>query len=402
MSFSQPLFYLFLPAPPHKRCTYIRLQPGMELTTRSFLQFLWNLISLFRKRWDQSTRRLWYIFALLRSRISPQHPKKNESQRRIEPRPAKPSSTTVICASQFPTGPELVPIPGGGTPFIASPEPTVSVQIRRPTILDTENDLYESHENQSASNLNVDGFVLGQSGSISRPHDVEDHNDEPEPIRIFAPHYQEGFTSNHPVIPPRPDSIPPSESSYRSTSQYTAHRPYRPGSQYSHHISEYSVRTLPKLHSAEAAARGFAPASPSLRSPSPAQSIRAPSITGSVIYRASRPFSRVRKPAPMKGALGSGPALRFRLSTPASARHGIEEVPRDIPELPQPDPRTTGSVHGDRDNEVVNFYPPSAPPPDGKLRPMIAIDRYEKQKLAIIADDLQEHIGLPVTTQFVR
>ena len=375
----------------------------MELTTRSFLQFLRNLISLFRKRWDQSTRRLWYIFAFLCSRFSPRHPKKNESRRRIEPRPAKPSltsSTAVICASQFPTGPKLTPIPGGHTPFIASPEPTVSIQIRRPTILDTEDDLYESHENQTAGHLDIDGFVLGQSGSISRPHDAEDHNDGPEPIHIFTPHYQEGFTSNHPVIPPRPDSIAPSESSYRSTSQYASHRPYRPGSQYSRRLSEYSVRSLSNLHGAEAAARGFTSASPALRPPSPTPS-RAPSIAGSVVYRASRPVSRVRKPAPMKNAPRSRSKLRARSSPPASARHSIHEAPPDVPKPPQPDSRATGSVHGDRHSEVVNLFPSSAPSPDGKLRPMIAIDRYEKQKHTIIADDPHEHICLPVTTQFV-
>ena len=377
----------------------------MELTTRSFLQFLRNLVSLFRKRWDQSTRQLWYIFALLCSRFSPRNPKKNESRRRIEPRPVKlssTSSTTVICASQFPTGPKLTPIPGGHTPFIDSPEPTTSIQIRRPMILDTEDDLYESHENQSAGHLDIDGFILERSGSTSRPHAVEDHNDEPEPVSIFTPHYQEGFTSNHPIIPPRPDSIAPSESSYRSTSQYAAQRPYRPGSQYSRRLSEYSVRSLSNVHGAEAAARGFTPPSPPLRSPSLAPSARSPSSAGSVVYRASRPVSRVMKPAPMKIAPRSRSELRARSSTPASARHSIHEAPPDVPKLPQPDSRATGSVHGDRNSEIVDFYPSSAPPPGGKLRPMIAIDRYEKQKDTIIVDDLREHICLPVTTQFVR
>ena len=361
----------------------------MELTTRSFLQFLRNLVSLFRKRWDQSTRQLWYIFALLCSRFSPRNPKKNESRRRIEPRPAKPSSTTVICASQFPTGPKLTPTP--------EPTSSESIQIRRPTILDTEDDLYESHENQG--HVDIERFVPGQSESISRPHDAEeDHHDEP--IRIFTPHYQDGFTSNHPIIPSRPDSTPPSESSYRSTSQYAAQRPYRPGSQYSRRLSDYSVRSLSNVHGAEAAARGFTPASPPLSSPSPTPS-RAPSIAGSVVYRASRPVSRVRKPAPMKNAPRSRSKLRVRSPAPASARHSIHEVPPGVPKLPQPDSRETGSVHGDRNSEIVNLYPSSAPPPDGKLRPMIAIDRYEKQKHTIIVDDLREHICLPVTTQFV-
>ena len=365
----------------------------MELTTRSFLQFLRNLVSLFRKRWDQSTRQLWYIFALLCSRFSPRNPKKNESRRRIEPRPAKPSSTTVICASQFPTGPKLTP----------TPEPTnsESIQIRRPTILDTEDDLYESHENQN--HLDIDGFVPGQSQLTSRPHDVEeDIDDEPEPFR-FPPLYdEEEFTLNYPIVPPRPDSTPPSESSYRSTSQYAAQRPYRPGSQYSRRLSEYSVRSLSNVHGAEAAARGFTPPSPPLRSPSLAPSARSPSSAGSVVYRASRPVSRVMKPAPMKIAPRSRSELRARSSTPASARHSIHEAPPDVPKLPQPDSRATGSVHGDRNSEIVDFYPSSAPPPDGKLRPMIAIDRYEKQKDTIIVDDLREHICLPVTTQFVR
>lgn len=68
-----------------------------------------------RERWDLSTRRLWYIFAFIGSRILPQRPKKgDETRRNIEHRPTKPS-TTVICTSRFPPlAPTITPTASGG------------------------------------------------------------------------------------------------------------------------------------------------------------------------------------------------------------------------------------------------------------------------------------------------
>ena len=375
----------------------------MELTVR-FLLFLRKLLSFFHKRWDQSIRRLWYIFAFVRSRILSQHPKKrDEARRRIEHRSEKPP--TVICASRLPH--PLTPIPGGDTP-IASP---ISIQVRHPTILSPADTVDESHENHNSGHLGIDGYFLEASGPISRSPDSASYRHEPESIHVILPPHREDYTSNSPVTPSRPLS----ENSYHPTSQHPGYRPpsqysgYRPSSQYSHPPpSQHSYRSPAYLDGAEAAARGYHKAPPSTRSTSPALSVHAPSVrapsvyapsfTGSVashVYRASRPTARVRRPLPTRNPSQQG----ARSSTPASARQSVHNAP---PELPQPEPRTSGSIHRDRLSMGVSFGPVSPVTPKDRLRPMIGIDRYEKHKEVVIEEVFNPYVSPPVTTQFVR
>ena len=370
----------------------------MELAVR-FLLFLKKLISFFHKRWDQLTRRLWYIFALVRSRILSQRPKKRDEIRRItECQPAKPP-TTVICASRFP--PQLSPIPGGDTPIVSDP---IEIQVRQPTIPDPGETLYETQGNHSNEHLGVDGFFLEGSGQISRSFDSAGHYDEPEDIHVVLSSHQEDYTASPPVVPSRPPSQPPSQPSSRSpsrcsyppTSQPSVRRQqssysYRQPSLYSHHSPS-------RLNGAEAAAHGYgnpdAPPSPSCSTP-----VRVPSITGSVasrVHRAPRPTTRVPMPLPMRNASRS----RKRPSTPVSARMNTRDAP---PEHPQPESRMSISIHSDRRSMAVSFGPalPTLEPGD-RLRPMVGIDRYEKQKQTIIENVINPHVFPPVTTEFVR
>ena len=367
----------------------------MELTLQTFLLLLRNLVTFFRKRWNQSTRRLWYIFAFLRSRFSSRHPKKRgENRRSTEFRPVKPSPTAsaVICASRMPTSGPLSPIVGGNTPVIASPTP-ISIQVRQPTILNSEDSPDEYHENNTG-HLDVDGSFLGGSKPFSRLPDFPGYQDEPDPIHTVLPPNREELTSNPPVASSRPI---PGPSSYRPPSHNAG---YRPWSQYSHHQSEdYSFRSPLHPTGAEAAARGYIPRTPSPRPPSLAQSARPPSIAGSVVshvYHASKRAGRVRRPSPMSNA----PRLRNRSRTPASVRQGVHEAPPDVhvPEPPQPE--STGSVHRDRNSAVVGFGP--LPQPEGRLRPMIEIDRYGKHEKVTVEDKINEVICPPVTTHFPR
>ena len=355
--------------------------------------FLRNLLSFFRKRWDQSTRGLWYIFAFLRSRLSPQHMKKRDGTRRsIEPQPKKPP-TTVICASRFP--PPLSPIVGGDTP-IASPLP-ISIQVRQATILNPEDSIYGTQENHSTDHLGVDGYFLEESGSISRSANSAGHLGEPESIHVVLPPNREDFTSNSPVIPSRP----PSQYSYPPPSQYGGG--YRPSSQYSHRPpSEYSYLPPRNLNGAEAAARGYLHAPPPPRPSSPAPSVRPPSIAGSVtsqVYRASRPATRVRRPSPMRNTSRH----RARSPTLASVRQSVHEAPPQLPELPQPGSRTSGSIHRDRPSTTAGsgaVLP--VPESKGGLRPMVGIKRYDKHKAVVVDRVPHPRVAPPVTTQFVR
>lgn len=375
---------------------YIRLPLGMELTLKSFLGLLRNLLSFFRTRWDYLARRLWHIFSTFRVRLSSQNqnPKKRDDIRRIQYRPAKPSRTTVICASQLP--PPLTPIVGEDSPVIASPSP-VSIQVRQPTILPPEDILEESQEG-NADNLDVDGYFRGGSRSITRSPDFAGYHDEPSPIHVVLPLNREESTSTSPVTPSRPNSI----SSYRPASQYSGFR--SEWSPYSHRPpSEHSYRSPSNLNGAESAARGYLPERPSPRPSSPAPSVRAPSVAGSVtsrVYRASRLKTRVRMPSPMANA----PHRGDRPSSPASVRPSVPETHPDVPvpELPQPESQTTGSAHRGRNSVTVSFGPLPALPPMGKLRPAIGIDRYQKQKQVIIEDVDRDHVCLPVTTEFSR
>ena len=205
--------------------------------TLRFLLLLRKLASFFRKRWGQTTRVLWCIFMFARSRILPQHPKRNDGIRRrsIEYQPATPP-TTVICASRFP--PPLTQIAGGDIPII-SPTP---IQIRQPTILNPEDTIYETQENYSNEQLGADGYLLEGSGLTSRSVNLADHHDEPEPTHV--------------VIPSRP----PSQYSYRSTSRHSVHHP----------TSQYSSR--PPSAAGSAVYRASEPTSPVQR-PSSIRSI---------------------------------------------------------------------------------------------------------------------------------
>lgn len=297
----------------------------MELAVRSFLLFLRNIVSFFRKQWNRSARKLWYILALLHSRFSSRRSKKDEVLRSIESGPTKLNSTSVICASQFP--PTITPIDVGDSSLVASPEP-VTIRIDKSTILDAEDSLYESNWDQKSdgADADADGHLFGRSGSISRSLDFSGDHGEPEPIRGLPPPNRRRFPPSSPVVFSPPSLRPPSQYSHHPASK-------RAGSQCSHRPqSEYSHRSSRNSNGSEAAARGYHFELPSPRPPSPAVSACPPTIVGS----------------------------------------------------------------------VVRFGPSPTPPPSGRLRPMIAIDRYEKHKSIIVKDVAQDHVCLPVTTRFVR
>ena len=365
----------------------------MELTLRSFLLFLRKLVSFFRQKWDQSARRLWYIFGFLRSRILSRRSKRNEIRPSIERRPPKPS-TTVVCASRLPPSSRIVthgtsrappssqltPIPGGDTP-IASPAP-IPIQVRHPTIRSDTID--ETHENYSHEHLDVNGYLLADSGPISRGPDPPTHHDEPESIQdVLHPHGDDHAPSN-PVIPSLPASRPLSQYSYRPDSQRSAYRP----------PSQYSYRS--HLSGAEAAARGYVPPSPVSSSPALSISVRPPSVAGSTtsqVYRASRPTTRVPRPSPVRSRSRRGAGS----STPASPCPSVHNA---LPEPPQPEPRTSEFIRRGRPSTAVSFG--LASPPKDRLRPMIGIDRYAKHKAVVIEEKIHQHVSPPVTTRFVR
>ena len=340
----------------------MQLPLWMEFTLHSFLLFLRDLVSFFRKRWDRSTRRLLYVLALLRSRSSFRRQKKrDETSQSIEPWSEKSSSTTVICASRLP--PSLLLIAGGDTPVIASPTP-VSIEVRQPTILNPEDTLDEFYEGGSTENRDIDGYSLAEARLISRSPNFATHHDGPDPT------IPKELTSNSPTTPSRP----PSQYSYRPASQCAGYRSVcRPEPQYSHHMSsKHSYCSSPNLSGAESAARGYLSERPSQGPPSPALSARAPSVTDfvtSLAYRASRPVTSVRRPPP---------------------------------ELPRPEFQTTGFVHRDHNGSAASFDPSLSPPPKGKLRPTIGIDRYEKHKMVTVENVVKRRVCPPVTTQFLR
>ena len=362
-----PQLYLLSPS-PHGYLLCVQLSPTMERTARSFLQLLRILVSFFRKRWDQSTRRLWCVFAFLCSRFSPRRPKEDETRRRIEARSAMPSRSTVTCASQFPL--TSTPIAGEDTTIVASPE-AISIQVRRPTIRDTGDTLYQSRENRSTGHLDIDSCILEESGPISRTPGFAGRRDEPEPTHVFPPTNREELTG--------PNSRPSSQFSHRPVSQYTGHSSVDPpGSQNTHPSpSEYSHRSLSNLDGAEAAARGYLPATPSPWASSSALSARPQSAADpgiSYVYRAPSPATRVRRSSPLRNVSRSVSKHRTRPSTPVSACHSV----------------------------AASLGPSTAPPPKGRLRPMIRINRYEKHKEVVIQDVDNSHVFSPVTTEFVR
>ena len=332
---------------------------GMQPLLRSFLLFLRRLVSFFRKRWDRSTRGLWYIFVSLRSRFSFQHPKKRDEIRRsIQSRPANPPAT-MICASRLP--PQTTPIAGGDTPVITSPT-SISSRVRQPTVSNHEDTLYETHEDHSTGHQGVDSYFLEEGRQVSRSPDS---------------------TGDY--------SRPPSRYSHRQ-SHYVGHRP---PSQYSQRpSSEYSYRSPLHPDDAEAAIH----TSPSSRLSSPAHS-RPLSIAGCVTsqaYRAPGSTTRVRRPSPMRNMS----QRRGRSSTPASARQGVHEVPPEVPPLPHSVSQTSVFNHPDLHDTAVSFGPIQNP--EGRLRPMIGIDRYEKHNQVVIETVIHTHVFPPVTTEFVQ
>lgn len=341
----------------------------MELTLQSFLLFLGKLVSFFNEKWGQTTRRLWYIFAFLRSRFSSRQQKKGaEIRRGVEPRPVNPP-TTAICASRLPPT-TLTPIVSGDTPVISSRTP-VSIQVRKATILDPEDPLYETQEDHSPDHLGVDGHHPEGSSAISRSHNPTGHHGEYEYAHATLPQGREDPTSSSLVIPSRPNSRPPSRHSHRPP-------------------SEYSYRSPSYLTGAEAAAQGYLHGPPS---PGPS------SVAGSVasqVYRAPRPTTRVRMPSPMRNTS----RRRARPATPVSGHQSVHEVPPEVPALSQTEPRISISIHHGPRSTVVSIGP--ATNPRGRLRPMIGVDRYEKHKIVVIEDAIKTHVFPPVTTQFVR
>ena len=287
----------------------------MDFTVRSFLSFLRKLVSFFRRRWDQSTRRLWYIFALLCSRAPPPCSKKNEVRRpSTKSRSTKPRPTLANCASR---------LPPSSAPIVDIPvvDPSTTIQL---ATLGSGATLHETHENQSTRHLDVGGNVLQEIGQTSESLDSAGRQDEPEPIHAVQPPNGEDPALSSPVIPSRSHPIPLTPYPGPRESDYTGHHSESQSSL--RPPSEHSYRSPPNQSGPEAATRGYFP-------------------------------------APSSPALSTGPSL---------AASNVNSGPSPIPPLP-----------------------------NGRLRPMVAIDRYEKQKHTIIVDVLQEYTCLPVTTQFV-
>ena len=178
----------------------------MALTLRYFLLLLRRLVSFLRRRWDQSTRRLWYIFSFVRSRFSSRHPKGDVIRRSVESRPANPPPA-VICASRLPRD-------DSGTPFIAgSPEP-ISNQVRQPTISSDGNPpTYATPEDQTTEHQGIGDYHLEEGRQVS--FDSASHHDEHEHTIVVVPQDREDFTSNSPLTPSPPASRRPSQHSYR-------------------------------------------------------------------------------------------------------------------------------------------------------------------------------------------
>ena len=317
----------------------MQLPLGMRLTLRPFLLLLRDLVLLCRKRWGQITHRLWYIFGFLRSRfLSRCSERKDEIRPSAERRSAKSSPTTVICASRLP--PPLTLVTGGDTP-LANESPTIPVAVQGPTIDDTRQ---ECHENDSADRSDVDNYMLSEIKPVSRSSDSVRHHDEPDPIEDVLSQNREDSTQNCPATISPSNSRPPSRS-HRPASLHAEHRlGYRTGSQHSHRPpSESAYYSPPYLSDREAAASGSVFVPPHLGPPSSTQSTRPASIvhqtTGSI---------------------------------PASIVH-----------------QTTGSIDSDR-----------TAPPEGRLRPMIQIERYEKHRVGKLRRTIRKLVLPPVTTEF--
>ena len=112
-----------------------------------------------------------YLHVLAFAPFAPRLKKRDGVRRDTEFRPTN-SPTTVIRVSRLPLQPTL--IASGDAPIITSPTPT-PIQIRKPTILNCEDALYELWEDYSTDHLGVKG-----SGAISRLHDSPRQHDDRE------------------------------------------------------------------------------------------------------------------------------------------------------------------------------------------------------------------------------
>jgi len=242
---------------------------------QSFLLFLRDLISSSRKQWAQLTRRLWYILALLRSRFPPRRQKQRDDLRRTTGSPpTKSSPPTVICPSQLP---QHIPTPivSNDSPTIASPTP-ISIEIRRATILDTEDTIDGYRENESTVYLGVETYFPERGKSLSSFHE------ETSLIHALVSPNQEGSIFYTPPISSRSTSRASSTQSYHLAPQDGRYRRgNRPLPQHPNDpSSERSVCSSPSLSSVEGATCGHLFAPPSTTAPSPAPSVRQQSEAG--------------------------------------------------------------------------------------------------------------------------
>lgn len=227
----------------------------MDFTVRSFLSFLRKLVSFFRRRWDQSTRRLWYIFALLCSRAPPPCSKKNEVHRpSTKSRSTKPRPTLANCASR---------LPPSSAPIVDIPvvDPSTTIQL---ATLGSGATLHEIHENQSTRHLDVGGMVIQEIGQTSESLDSAGRQDEPEPIHAVQPPNGEDPALSSFAISSRSHPTPPTLYPGPRASSYTGHHSESQSSLCP--PSEYSYRSPTNQSGAEAATRGYflAPPFPAL------------------------------------------------------------------------------------------------------------------------------------------
>jgi hypothetical protein len=199
---------------------------------------------------------------------------------------------------------------------ITSPD-SISFRLHQPTLLNTEDTPYESHENGRRP-LDVD-FLEGSS-PISRSPDVTVLHDEPEPIPAVPPPNREEPTSDPPSSLHDPVPVPLPISNRR---KYTARHP---GSE-SRPLSEYSYHSPLNLHGAEAAARGFLPLPPSPR----------PLHVSRGIHHISCP-SRPEASHSSSVAVSAGDVSRPRArpSTPTSVHQSTHEAPQDVQSFLKP------------------------------------------------------------------
>ena len=76
------------------------------------------------------------------------------------------------------------------------------------------------------------------------------------------------------------------------------------------------------------------------------------------------------------------------------------EARPDSPELRQLADQTTAPAHHDRNSGIASFGP-STTSSEGRLRPMIAIDRHERHRKVKIEHSGEHHVLPPVTTEFI-